>query len=80
MRNYLQMITAVTSILAYVSKDEANLSKRKEIWEQLKEKDEKLYRRMKRAIISIGTSIPGKGGQKVTIALYRMFRKIFKFN
>lgn len=80
MRNYLQMITAVTSILSYISKDEDNIRVRKEIWDQLKEKDEKLYRRMKRAIISIATSIPGKGGQKFSIALYHMFRKIFKFN
>ncbi len=80
MRNYLQMITAVTSILAYISEDEDNIRMRKEIWEQLKEKDEKLYRRMRRAIISIVTSLPGKGGQKLTIALYHIFRKIFKFN
>ena len=80
MRNYLQMITAVTSILAYISKDEDNIHVRKEIWNQLKEKDEKLYRRMRRAIISICTGIPGKGGQKLSIALYRIFRKIFKFN
>ena len=80
MRNYLQMILAVTSILAYISKDEENIRIRKELWQQLKDKDEKLYNRMKRAIISMGTSLPGKGGRKLTIWMYHITRKIFKFN
>lgn len=80
MRQYLQMITAVSTVLAHISEDEDKLRKKDELWAYMKQKDEKLYRRVKKAIVSIGTNLPGKGGHKVAVTGYRVCKKIFKFN
>ena len=80
MRNYLQMITAVSTVLAQISEDEELLRKKDELWEYLKEKDEKLYRKVRRAAISVGTNLPGKSGRKIAVTGYRVCKKIFKFN
>lgn len=80
MRNYLQMITAVSTTLALISDDEELIRKKDELWEYLKEKDEKLYRKVRHAAISVGTNLPGKTGRKIAVAGYRVCKKIFKFN
>ena len=80
MRNYLQIIMAVSTVLALISKDEDKIRKKDELWEYLKNKDEKLYRKIRRAVISVGTNLPGRGGRKVAVAGYRICKKIFKFN
>ncbi|MGN0375102.1 MAG: glycosyltransferase family 2 protein [Butyrivibrio sp.] len=80
MRNYLQIIMAVSTVLALISKDEDKIRKKDELWEYLKNKDERLYRKIRRAVISVGTNLPGKGGRKVAVAGYRVCKKIFKFN
>lgn len=80
MRSYLDIITAVSSILLIRSETEENLEKKKELWEYLKKKDRWLYRRLRMGIMGSALNLPGKGGRKICVDIYRVCRKIFKFN
>lgn len=80
MKNYLEIITTVSSVLLIRSDTEENLAKKAELWNYLKEKDVLLYRWMKNGIIGRTMHLPGKGGRKITVDAYHICQKIFKFN
>ena len=54
MKNYLEIITTVSSILLIRSGTEENLEKKAELWKYLKEKDRKLYRQLRHGVLEIG--------------------------
>ena len=80
MRSYLDIITAVSSILLIRSGTEENLEKKKELWEYLKKKDRHLYRRLRAGVMGSALNLPGKGGRMICVDIYKICRKIFKFN
>ena len=80
MRSYLDIITAVSSILLIRSETEENLEKKKELWEYLKKKDRFLYRRLRSGVMGSALNLPGKGGRRICVDIYRICQKIFKFN
>ena len=80
MKNYLEIVTSVSSVLAIRSGTEENLSKKAELWDYLKEKDASLHRWMRNGIIGRTMHLPGKGGRKITVDAYHICQKIFKFN
>jgi len=80
MRNYLEIITAVSTVLMIRSETEENLEKKEELWNYLKEKDVALYRWMRNGIIGRTMHLPGKGGRRITVDAYHICQKIFKFN
>ena len=80
MKNYLEIITTVSSVLLIRSGTEENLEKKKELWEYLKSKDASLYRWMRRGLLGSAMNLPGKGGRKISVEGYRICQKIFKFN
>jgi len=80
MKNYLEIITAVSTVLMIRSETEENLEKKEELWNYLKEKDVALYRWMRNGIIGRTMHLPGKGGRRITVDAYHICQKIFKFN
>lgn len=80
MRNYLEIITAVSSIILIRSNTEENYEKKKELWNYLKEKDPALYRYIKGGIMGRFLHLPGKWGRKACVEFYLVCQKIFKFN
>ena len=80
MRNYLEIITTVSSILCICSGTEENLEKKKELWEGLKAKDVHLYHWMRKGIMGILMNLPGKAGRKIAMTVYHVCQKIFGFN
>jgi len=80
MYNYLDLITAVSSILMVYSGTEENLKKRDELWSYIKKKNFGLYMRLRGGILGNYTHLPGKGGRYVTVGGYKLFQKIYKFN
>lgn len=80
MRSYLEIITAVSSILLIRSETQENLQKKKELWKFLKEKDKKLYRSIRSSVLGNALHLPGKGGRKLCVEVYHVCQKIFKFN
>ncbi|MBE5861681.1 MAG: glycosyltransferase [Lachnospiraceae bacterium] len=80
MRNYLEIIMAVSSIMLIRSGTDENLAKKVELWEYLKKKDRKLYAKLKNAILGVFLHLPGKPGRKFCVWFYHVCQKIFKFN
>ena len=80
MLNYLAIITTVSSILAIKSDLPENMAKKKELWEYMKAKDVRLYRRLRHTVMGIGVSLKGKAGRKFQLACYKISQKIYGFN
>ncbi len=80
MFNYLEIITAITSILAIASGTEENLAKRVELLEYIKSKSFLLYMKIRYSIEGTYIYLPGKGGRKITLAGYKILRRIYNFN
>lgn len=80
MRNYLEIIMTVSSILLIRAETEECLEKKKELWQYLKEKDKHLYFYMRHGIMGGTMNLPGKGGRKISVEGYKICQKIFHFN
>lgn len=80
MRNYLEIITTVSSVLLIRSGTQENLEKKKELWQYLKEKDKKLFLWMRSGIMGGTMNLPGRGGRQISVRAYKICQRIFKFN
>lgn len=80
MKNYLEIITTVSSVLLIRSETQENLEKKKELWRYMKSKDRMLYGWMRRGILGSAMNLPGRGGRKISVDGYKICQKIFKFN
>jgi len=79
MTNYISIMMAITSIYLIKIGDKEAIGKKKELWEYLKNKDEKLYKDCKHKIEGIG-STNSKFGMWICKVIYNIARKILKFN
>ena len=80
MINYLAIMMTVSSIIAIRSKDPENLRKKTELWQYLKNSDEKLYRKIRYGILGQTMNLPGKPGRKISSFAYVVANRIFGFN
>lgn len=80
MINYLAIMMTVSSIIAIRSKNPENLEKKTELWEYLKAKDLKIYRKIRFGILGQTMNLPGKSGRKVSSLAYTVANRIFGFN
>ena len=80
MFNYLAMMVAISSIFLTIDGSPEALGKKKQLWEHLRQQDSRLYRRMRYLAVPAFTNIPTYQGRRLSVALYRMARKIYKFN
>lgn len=76
MHNYLSMMMTISSIFLMLDGSPEKLGEKTELWAYLKERDEKLYRKMKYASLSAVGNWP----KKLAIGGYRLAQKIYKFN
>ncbi len=80
MRNYLEIITTVSSVLLIRSGTQEALTKKKELWQYIKSKDRSLYRYLRLGIMGGAMNLPGRGGRWVSVEGYKICQKLFKFN
>lgn len=80
MLNYLSMMMSISSIFSVIANTPEALGLRTELWEALRQKDPAIYRRCRLRATNIGTNIPGYQGRKLSVKLYHLARKIYKFN
>ena len=80
MRNYLEIIMTVSSVLLIRSGTTEHLEKKKELWEYLKGKDKRLYLWMRNGIMGGTMNLPGGGGRKISVEGYKICQKLFGFN
>ena len=80
MRNYLAMMMTISSIFLIMDGSPEALGKKTELWEYLRRVDNGLYHKLKYRSVSFVGNIPGYQGRKLSLKLYRLARKIYKFN
>lgn len=80
MKNYIEIMMVVSSIMLIRSGTEENLEKKKELWKYLKKKDYRLYFRLRHGFMGRTMNLPGKGGRKVSEFGYKVTQKFFGFN
>lgn len=80
MRNYLEIIMTVSSVLLIRSGTKESLEKKKELWNYLKDRDKTLYLWMRNGIMGGTMNLPGRGGRKISVEGYKICQKIFGFN
>ena len=80
MSGYLSMMMTVSSIFLILDGSPEALGKKTELWEYLRSKDVGLYHKFKYRSLSFVGNIPGYQGRKLSVKLYRLARKIYKFN
>ena len=80
MFSYLEIITTISSILAYVSNKPEHIRMKDDLWTYLKSKDERLYRRLHRGIFGFLLTLPGEGSRRFCVLAYRIARRLFNFN
>ncbi len=80
MFNYLAMMMTISSIFLLIANTPESLGQKTQLWEYLRTVDKGLYHKMKYMAVSAVGNFPGYQGRKLSIGLYRLARKIYKFN
>ena len=80
MFNYLAMMMAISSIFLTMDGSDQALVKKTQLWAFLRAEDPAVYGRMRRRPLPSFTDLPGRLGRKLSVKLYRLARKIYKFN
>ena len=80
MLSHIEILMVISSILAIRSKTEENLAKKKELWQYLKEKDLRTYRRVRRSVFGNTMNLPGEGGRKISVVAYKIAQMMVGFN
>ncbi|MCD8190847.1 MAG: glycosyltransferase family 2 protein [Clostridiales bacterium] len=80
MTRYLSMMMLISSIFLILSGTPENLEAKNELWAYLKAKDEHLYHKLKYRSLSAVSNLPGYQGRKLSVNLYKLAQKVYKFN
>lgn len=80
MTSYLSMMMTISSIFLIIDGSPAALGKKTELWEYLRTSNPELYHKLKYRSLSFVGNIPGYQGRKLSVKLYRLARKIYKFS
>ena len=80
MFNYLAIMVAISSIFLTMDGSPDALAKRTRLWEYIRSLDRRLYVRMRYFSVPGFANLPTAPGRKLSLAIYRLSRKIYKFN
>ena len=59
---------------------EIHAAERDALWRDFKKKDPKFYHKVHAQVVSLAATLPGKGGRRMSLHLYHLAQKIWKFN
>jgi hypothetical protein len=80
MAKYLSMMMTISSVFLQISATSEDLEKKRELWRYLKNKNKAMYLRLRYRPLGTFTNLPGRAGRRLTVNLYRLTRKVFKYN
>jgi hypothetical protein len=80
MFNYLEMITVISTVLLMKSGTTEHQNKRHELWDYIKDHDERLYRRLRYGFMCGTTNLPGHTGRLISVSAYKIAQKVVGFN
>ena len=80
MLNYLEIITVISTVMLLKSGTEENLEKKRELWTYIKNADIRLFHKLRNRIMGQTLNLPGKGGRKLSLTIYKISQKVIGFN
>lgn len=80
MLKYLDIITTVSSIMLIRAKTEEALEKKEELWAYIRERNPRVFRRLRYGLLGNVINLPGKGGRNFCVAMYKVAQRVMKFN
>ena len=80
MMNHLTLMMASSSAYARLSKDPANMEAMDALWDELERFDERMYRSAHNGVFGRAMNLTTKAGRATSVGIYRVVRKLFKFN
>ena len=80
MFSYLDIITTISAIMLIRAGTPEALDKKKELLQYIKTKNRSLYGKLRRSLFGQVTNLPGRGGRKVAVTIYKISQKFYGFN
>lgn len=80
MMGYFTIIMAICSVFSRFSDREDAADQLDALWEELKAYDPHMYRRARHGLIGMATNLPGEFGTSIIRNVYRIVRRVVKFN
>ena len=80
MLHELAMMMSICGVFLEMKDTAESLDELNKLWEHLKERDPGAYKKIRFFSIAALTRLPGKAGRKLTVAMYRAVRRVYKFN
>lgn len=80
MFNYLEIITVISTIMCIRSGTQENLTKKRELWKYIKDRDLRLFHRLRNGIMGQTMNLPGRGGRRISVVAYKISQKVVGFN
>lgn len=74
------MMMTISSVYLLIKGDAESYEKREELWNFVKEKNQKVYMKLKYCKLAGFTYLPTKMGSYITLKGYKLAQKIYKFN
>ncbi len=78
--NYLEIVTAVSSVLLIRAGTPEALEKKQALWQHIHDNYPWVYHRLRRRIIGVALNLPGRVGRGVSSTGYSLCRRVFGFN
>jgi len=80
MLKYLDIITTVSSIMLIRAKTEEALEKKEQLWQYIRERNPRVFCRLRYGLMGNAINLPGKGGRSFCVAVYKLAQRVMKFN
>lgn len=80
MVKYLDIITTVSSIMLIRAKSKEAMEKKEDLWDYIKQKNAKVFRKLRYGLLGNTMNLPGKSGRKISEGLYKIAQRVMKFN
>ncbi|WP_068963775.1 glycosyltransferase [Desulfosporosinus sp. BG] len=80
MLSHLAIMMTICTVFLRISGTKEDNEKEKELWAFLISSDNGLYRHAISRFLRMVANLPGNSGNKITIGLYNIARKVYKFN
>lgn len=80
MVHYFDMMMCISSILSILEGSKQRLDDKEKLWNDLKESNVELYKKVRKSILGRTMNLPGKVGRKCSVIGYNITQKFFGFN
>lgn len=78
--HYLEIVTAVSSVLLVIAGTEQALAKRQQLWQYIQTQNPPVYNRLNNSFLGRIVQLQSKAGRQCIQWGYRLAKKIYKFN